>query len=39
MVKFAHVSDTHLGGWKQEPMQELNFQSFRKAIDMHSQES
>jgi len=34
MVKFAHVSDTHLGGWKQEPMQELNFQSFRKAIEI-----
>ena len=33
MVKFAHVSDTHLGGWKQEPMQELNFQSFKKAIE------
>ncbi|MEK6829486.1 MAG: DNA repair exonuclease [Nanoarchaeota archaeon] len=33
MVKFAHISDVHLGGWKQQPMQELNFQSFRKAID------
>ena len=33
MVKFAHISDVHLGGWKQEPMQELNFQSFRMAIN------
>ena len=33
MVKFAHISDVHLGGWKQQPMQDLNFQSFRKAID------
>ncbi len=33
MVKFAHISDVHLGGWKQQPMQELNFQSFRKAMD------
>lgn len=34
MVKFAHVSDTHLGGWKQQPMQDLNFQSFKKAIEI-----
>lgn len=32
MVKFAHLSDVHLGGWKQEPMQDLNFQSFQYAI-------
>jgi DNA repair protein SbcD/Mre11 len=34
MVRFAHISDVHLGGWKQQPMQELNFQSFQKAIDI-----
>lgn len=34
MVKFAHISDVHLGGWKQQPMQELNFQSFHKAIEL-----
>lgn len=33
-VKFAHISDVHLGGWKQQPLQNLNFQSFRKAIDV-----
>lgn len=33
MVKFAHIADVHLGGWKQEPMQELNFESFKRAID------
>lgn len=32
MVKFAHISDVHLGGWKQEPMRDLNFQSFQMAI-------
>ena len=32
MVRFAHISDVHLGGWKQQPMQDLNFQSFQKAI-------
>lgn len=34
MVKFAHISDVHLGGWKQPPLQDLNFQSFKKAIDV-----
>jgi len=33
MVRFAHISDVHLGGWKQQPMQELNFESFRKAME------
>lgn len=34
MVKFAHISDVHLGGWKQQPMQDLNFESFKKTIDI-----
>ncbi len=34
MVKFAHISDVHLGGWKQQPMQDLNFASFKKTIDI-----
>ena len=34
MVKFAHIADAHLGGWKQQPMQDLNFQSFKKAIEI-----
>ncbi len=34
MVKFAHIADVHLGGWKQEQMQNLNFESFKKAIDI-----
>jgi len=33
MVRFAHISDVHLGGWKQQPLQDLNFQSFQKTID------
>jgi DNA repair protein SbcD/Mre11 len=32
-MKFAHIADVHLGGWKQKPLQDLNFQSFRKTID------
>jgi DNA repair protein SbcD/Mre11 len=34
MVQFAHISDVHLGGWKQQALQDLNFQSFKKAIDI-----
>ena len=34
MVKFAHISDVHLGGWKHKQMQDLNFMSFKKAIDI-----
>ena len=33
MVKFAHIADVHLGGWKQQPLQELNLASFKKAVD------
>ncbi len=33
-LKFAHLADCHLGGWRQEEMQELNFLSFQKAIDI-----
>ncbi len=38
MVKFSHMADVHLGGWKQEPLQELNFKSFETAIDMSIKE-
>jgi len=34
MTKFAHIADVHLGGWKQPPLQELNFQSFVKTVDI-----
>ena len=33
MTKFAHLGDCHLGGWRQPELQEVNFQSFEKAID------
>jgi len=33
MPRFAHLADVHLGGWKQQPLQDLNLQSFRLAID------
>ncbi len=34
MVRFAHIADVHLGGWRQPEMQKLNFQSFKKTIDI-----
>jgi len=34
MVKFAHISDVHLGGWRQPQMQALNFESFKKAFEV-----
>jgi len=33
-MKFAHLADCHLGGWRQEELQKLNFQSFQKIIEM-----
>jgi len=34
MTKFAHIADVHLGGWKQPQLQELNFQSFKRALEV-----
>jgi len=34
MARFAHIADVHLGGWKQPQMQQLNLQSFKKAISL-----
>jgi DNA repair exonuclease SbcCD nuclease subunit len=34
MVRFAHISDVHLGGWRQQELQDLNFLSFRKAMEI-----
>jgi len=33
-TKFAHLADCHLGGWSQPELQNLNFQSFEKAIQI-----
>ncbi len=32
-MKFAHIADSHLGAWRQPEMQELNLQSFKRAIE------
>ena len=33
MTKFAHLADCHLGSWRQEELQKLNFQSFKKIAE------
>ncbi|HLC56160.1 MAG TPA: DNA repair exonuclease [Candidatus Nanoarchaeia archaeon] len=33
-MKFAHMSDVHIGGWKEPKLRELNLMSFKKAIDI-----
>ncbi|MEK6928418.1 MAG: DNA repair exonuclease [Nanoarchaeota archaeon] len=32
-MKFAHMGDCHLGGWKLPELSELNFKSFKMAIE------
>jgi len=32
-MKFAHLADCHLGSWRQPELQELNIESFKKAIE------
>jgi len=34
MVKFAHIADCHLGAWRQPELQQLNTETFEKAIDV-----
>ena len=31
-MKFAHIADVHLGAWREPKLQELNLETFRKAI-------
>ena len=37
-TRFAHLADCHLGGWRQEELQRLNFKSFQEAIKIIIQE-
>jgi exonuclease SbcD len=37
-MKFAHLGDCHLGGWRQPELKELNFKSFQFAIKKCIQE-
>ena len=33
-MKFAHIADCHLGGWRYPELQELNMESFRNALSI-----
>jgi len=33
MIRFGHLADCHLGGWKIPEMESLSFQTFEKAIE------
>ena len=37
-MKFAHIGDCHLGGWRQPELSELNFKNFQQAISKSIQE-
>ncbi len=37
-MKFAHIGDVHLGGWRYPELQQLNLDSFKTAIDICIQE-
>ncbi len=33
-MKFAHMSDLHIGGWQEDTLRQVNMESFRRAIDI-----
>ncbi len=37
-MKFAHLADCHLGGWRQPELRQLNLESFKQGIDACIQE-
>lgn len=37
-MKFAHLADCHLGGWRYPELQQLNFDSFKQALDICKKE-
>ena len=37
-MKFAHTSDCHIGGWREDELKQLNLESFKKMIDVCIQE-
>ena len=33
-MKFAHLADCHVGGWREEKLNKLSIEHFRKAVDI-----
>lgn len=33
-MKFAHLADCHLGGWREQELRDLNIETFRKAVEI-----
>ncbi len=38
-MKFAHFSDIHIGGWREEELRRINLEAFARAIDICIQEN
>ena len=38
-MKFGHLADCHIGGWREDELRELGIESFRRAIDLCIQEN
>ena len=38
-MKFAHFSDIHIGGWREEELRRINVDAFSKSIDICIQEN
>ncbi len=37
-MKFAHLADCHIGGWREEALKKIGIEAFQKAIDICIQE-
>jgi len=38
LYKFAHITDCHLGSWRNPKLRELNLQAFEKSISISIKE-
>ncbi|MEJ2296477.1 MAG: DNA repair exonuclease, partial [Candidatus Lokiarchaeota archaeon] len=38
-IKFAHLSDCHLGAWRNENLNQVGYKAFEKAIDVIIEEN
>mgnify|MGYP001592618524 CR=1 FL=1 len=38
-MKFAHLADVHIGGWREEELKNLTIESFKKAIEICIEEN